>query len=81
VRRAKVAFAAVAAVVLALTLFMLLGPVLDVVTSSTDASSTLSASLWSDRALDLLVQAFILLGGAAAVLLLLREEPGGAPPD
>ncbi len=79
--RAKALFAALAATALALTLVALVLPALDGLTPSSEPSSTLSASLWSDRALDLLVQAFILLGGAAAVLLLLREEPGGAPPD
>jgi len=35
-------------------------------------------TLWSARALDLLVQAFIVLAGVLAIVLLLRDEPGGA---
>ncbi len=34
-------------------------------------------SLWVERALDLAVQAFILLAGVFVVVLLLREEPSG----
>ena len=72
---AKTAFAALASAALFLLLTLAILPVLGPGVNSPVGPPWIGESLWSERALDLAVQAFILLAGVFVVVLLLCEGP------
>lgn len=72
---ARVGFAIVAAGTLFLALAFALVPSLAPDVRVPAGPTWPGDALWSARALDLVVQAFLLLTGVFAVLVVLREEP------
>ena len=74
--RAKTAFAGFASVALFAVLALAILPTLGPGAPSLTPLRWIGESLWVERALDLTLQAFILLAGVFVVVLLLREDPG-----